>query len=244
MTTTVQITASEPDTLALELRDVSAGYGRTTVLRSVDLALRKGEVTALLGPNGAGKTTLIRTIAGELPPSAGTIHLGDREVSRRSPEKRVRAGLCTIPEGRGIFRSLTVRENLTLHNRRGSRAEGLDLALTAFPALRDRLGQRAGSMSGGQQQQLALARCFTTGPGVILLDEVSMGLSPLIIDELFEAIARLAETGVALLLVEQYVARALDLADRVVVLDRGRVSLSAPASEVDAEELTRSYLAR
>ena len=244
MTTTAQTTVSERGTLALELRDISVGYGRSTVLRAVDLALRKGEVTALLGPNGAGKTTLIRTIAGELSPSTGTVHLGDQDVTHHSPEKRVRAGLCTIPEGRGIFRSLTVRENLILHNGRGSRSERLDAALNAFPALRDRLGQRAGSMSGGQQQQLALARCFTTRPGVVLLDEVSMGLSPLIIDELFEAIARLAETGVALLLVEQYVARALDLADRIVVLDRGRVSFSAPASEVDADELTTSYLAR
>jgi branched-chain amino acid transport system ATP-binding protein len=237
-------TAADTATTALSVQQVTAGYGKTTVLRDIDLILQPGQVTALLGPNGAGKTTLIRTIAGELSPGKGTIRVGNADVTRQRPERRVRAGVCTIPEGRGIFRSLTVRENLVLHNVPGSREDAIETALTAFPALRERLKQRAGSMSGGQQQQLALARCVTTNPAVILLDEVSMGLSPRVVDDIFEAIGRLAQTGVALLLVEQYVARALEIADTVAVLDKGEISFNGAAADVDAEELTQRYLSR
>lgn len=229
---------------ALTVRAVTAGYGKTTVLRSINLTLRQGQVIALLGPNGAGKSTLIRTIAGELTPGTGSILLGDCDVTHRRIDERARDGLCTIPEGRGIFRSLTVRENLLLHNSVGSHQDAIDSALDAFPALRDRLNQRAGTMSGGQQQQLALARCFATKPAVVLLDEVSMGLSPRVVEDIFSAIARLARSGAALLLVEQYVARALDLADKVVVLDHGEISFQGPTSTVNADELTRRYLAR
>lgn len=228
---------------ALEVRNISAGYGGTTVLRDIDLVLHPGQVTSLLGRNGAGKTTLIRTIAGELHPSRGEVLLGGKPATRLRPEQRVRAGLCTIPEGRGVFGNLTVRENLSLHRSAQGRAAVLATATTAFPALADRLGQRAGTLSGGQQQQLALARCFTTGPSVVMLDEVSMGLAPIVIDEIFAAVGRLAASGVALLLVEQYVARALGLADRVVVLDRGTVSFQGAADEISADELSRRYLA-
>lgn len=239
MSTIAQVAAA-----ALTVRGVTAGYGKTTVLRSIDLALRPGQVTALLGPNGAGKTTLIRTIAGELPLSAGSVLIGDADVTRLSPERRVRLGACTIPEGHGIFRSLSVRQNLVLHTVSASRADAIEMALTAFPALRDRLTQRAGTMSGGQQKQLALARCVTSNPAVILLDEVSMGLSPRVLDDIYAAISRLAETGVALLLVEQYVARALAMADSVAVLDRGEISFNGSTADIDADELSRRYLSR
>lgn len=154
----------------------------------------------------------------------------------------MRVGLCTIPEGRGVFPALTVRENLALHAVPGVRSEALDAALIAFPDLSRRLGQTAGSMSGGQQQMLALARCFTTRPTVVLLDEVSMGLAPRIIEDIFASIGQLAATGVCLLVVEQYVSRALAMADRVAVLDRGRISFSGAASEISADELTERYL--
>lgn len=231
---------SEP---TLVIQGMSSGYGQAIVLRGIDLVLRAGEVTALLGPNGAGKTTLIKTVAGELRPQSGTMELAGRRVTAHRPERRVRAGLCTIPEGRGVFPSLTVRDNLRLHQVAGSRRASIDAALEVFPALKDRLSQLAGSMSGGQQQQLALARCFTTRPSVVLLDEVSMGLSPIVIDEIFAAIERLAAAGVALLLVEQYVTRALAMADQVVVLVKGEIAFAGPAASVDADELTQRYLA-
>jgi len=231
---------SEP---TLVIQGMSSGYDQATVLREIDLVLRRGEVTALLGPNGAGKTTLIKTVAGELRPQSGTIELAGRHVTAHRPERRARAGLCTIPEGRGVFPSLTVRDNLRLHQVAGSRRASIDAALEVFPALKDRQSQLAGSMSGGQQQQLALARCFTTRPSVVLLDEVSMGLSPIVIDEIFAAIERLAAAGVALLLVEQYVTRALAMADQVVVLVKGELAFAGPAASVDADELTQRYLA-
>ncbi len=224
----------------LELRQVSARYGRAQVLRDVDLTVRRGETVALLGPNGAGKTTLLRSAAGLTTTSGGSVRLRATDVSRRRPHQRARAGLCLVPEGRGVFPSLTVAENLRLQRGRG---EALDLVYDAFPVLAERRDQRAGLMSGGQQQMLALARCFTAEPAVVLLDEVSMGLAPLIVDEIFAALKKLAASGVALLLVEQYVSKALEMADRVYVLDRGRVSWTGRPDETSEADLMRRYLA-
>jgi branched-chain amino acid transport system ATP-binding protein len=231
--------ATEP---VLELSGVSAGYGRTTVLRDVDLAVRPGSVVALLGPNGAGKTTLLRVAAGLLAPTAGRVMIGADEVTRRRPAQRARQGLCLIPEGRGIFPNLSVRENLALQLPAWKREESFEPALEAFPVLRERLGQTAGSLSGGQQQMLALSRCFLSDPKVVLLDEVSMGLAPRIIDEIFEALLELSRRGVALLLVEQYVSRALHVADHVYLLGRGCVTFSGAPAELDESELMRRYL--
>jgi len=226
----------------LELDGVSARYGSATVLRGVDLVVQPGQVVALLGPNGAGKTTLMRTVAGLVPASGGAVRLNGVDVTRRKTHLRARAGLCLIPEGRGIFPSLTVRENLRLQGRANERRETLDRIVEAFPALGGRLGAVAGRLSGGQQQMVALGRCLVTDPSVVLLDEVSMGLAPLVIDEIFEALEGLARTGVALLLVEQYVSRALAMADSVYVLTRGRVGWSGSPAQITAEEIMQRYL--
>ncbi|ABW12373.1 ABC transporter related [Parafrankia sp. EAN1pec] len=226
----------------LELDRVTVGYGRSTVLRDVTLTVPAGSVVALLGPNGAGKTTMLRTAAGQLYPSAGTVALEGTEVTHQSPHERARAGLCLIPEGRGVFPRLTVWDNLALQVPPWRRGEGIEPALDAFPALRARLKQTAGTMSGGQQQMLALARCYLAKPAVVLLDEVSMGLAPRIIDQIFDALHTLATQGVAMLLVEQYVSRALDLADQIYLLDRGTISFSGPPAELDQDSLLRGYL--
>lgn len=226
----------------LELSGITAGYGRTTVLRDVDLSVSRGSVVALLGPNGAGKTTLLRIAAGLLTPSSGRVLLGGQDTARRRPFQRVRNGLCLVPEGRGIFPNLTVRENLRLQVPPWKRRDGFTPALEAFPVLEERLGQTAGTMSGGQQQMLALSRCFLADPTVVLLDEVSMGLAPRVIDEIFAALVKLAQRGVSLLLVEQYVTRALHVADHVYLLGRGKITFSGAPSQLDEDALMHRYL--
>jgi ABC-type branched-subunit amino acid transport system ATPase component/branched-subunit amino acid ABC-type transport system permease component len=230
----------KPDALALH--GVDAGYGRSTVLRSIDLSVAAGAIVVLLGPNGAGRTTLLRTAAGLLSPTAGHIALNAQDVTSNTPLQRAREGLCLIPEGRGIFPNLSVKENLLLQIPPWQKERGIDSALAAFPILKERLTQRAGSMSGGQQRMLALSRCFLANPRLVLLDEVSMGLAPGIIDEIFTALLKLRDAGVALLLVEQYVGRALAVADYVYLLARGRVRFSGAPSELDEPELMRWYV--
>ncbi|MGD9796417.1 MAG: ABC transporter ATP-binding protein, partial [Acidimicrobiia bacterium] len=176
-------TAVQTD-LALELRGVSSGYGHTTILRNVDLQVPAGSVTALLGPNGAGKTTLLKTVSGLIKPSSGSVHLGGADVSSFAPNKRAGMGLCHIPEGRGIFRSLTVKENLQLQASPGDEEAAQERAIAAFPILGERLGQRAGTLSGGQQQMLAMARAYARDPKLILVDEASLGLAPLLVVEI------------------------------------------------------------
>jgi branched-chain amino acid transport system ATP-binding protein len=232
---------SQPTANALELQGVTAGYGRSTVLRDVNLDVPAGSIVALLGPNGAGKTTLLRVAAGLLRQTSGSVVVSGEAVTRRQPHERSRAGLCLIPEGRGVFPNLTVRENLLLQVPPWEKDRSVDRALDAFPILGERLGQLAGRMSGGQQQMLALSRCFLAKPTVVLLDEVSMGLAPRIIDQIFDALRRLAGNGVALLLVEQYVSRALAMADTVYLLGRGTVGFSGSPAGLDEDELMRRY---
>jgi branched-chain amino acid transport system ATP-binding protein len=227
----------------LETRALQAGYGDTTVLRDVSLSVPDGCVVGLLGANGAGKTTLLRSLSGLLSPSGGQVFFDDADVTGWSPYRLVEHGLCHIPEGRGVFPQLSVRENLVLQARQGREAEAIDLASEAFPALSGRLGQRAGSLSGGEQQMLALARAYVTEPRLILLDEVSMGLAPRIVDEIFEFLARLADGGAALVLVEQYVSRALAVADYVYLMNRGRVVFAGEPSELKDESVFRHYVA-
>jgi branched-chain amino acid transport system ATP-binding protein len=234
--------ASPPASPALCLTGVEAGYGGTVVLRDVDLTVPRGQIVALLGPNGAGKTTLLRTASGLLKPSRGTVRIAGNDVTGAAPYRRARAGLCLIPEGRGIWRNLTVRENLRLQAPPGSGDGSFDAAIDMFPILGQRLRQKAGTLSGGQQQMLALARAYLSGPSVVLLDEVSMGLAPKIVDEIFQALGRLSDAGVALLLVEQYVNRALEMADQVVLLDRGSVTFAGPPSALDENAVLRGYL--
>lgn len=227
--------------MSLELRGVHAGYGGTEVLHGVDLTVPAGAVVALLGANGAGKTTLLRTAAGLLRPERGEILLDEADVSDASPSRRAKQGVCLVPEGRAIFPSLTVTENLRLMSTRKQR-DAVELAVEAFPPLRAKLTQVAGTMSGGEQQMLALTRAYLTEPRFVLLDEVSMGLAPLITDAIFEFLRALAVRGTALLIVEQYVARALDLADVAYILHKGAVVFSGTPAELDTDSLANSYL--
>ena len=242
----------------LELRGITAGYGSHTVLRDVNLVVPDNAVVALLGPNGAGKTTLLRVASGLLRPSAGRILIDGVVASGWPPHRLSQAGVCHIPEGRGIFRALSVKDNIRLFERLSPPLSGghppspgqasdtvdepIPAVTQAFPRLGERLTQRAGTMSGGEQQMLALARAYVAGAKTVLLDEVSMGLAPKIIDEIFEYLHQLASQGAALLLVEQYVARALELADFVYILNKGRVQFVGESDELGEEQILASYL--
>ena len=225
----------------LELRGISAGYGNHAVLRDVDLVVPDNAVVALLGPNGAGKTTLLRVASGLLAPSAGTMFLDDEDVTGWPSDRLARAGVCHVPEGRGVFPALTVRDNLRLQAAADA-GESIERATSAFPKLGQRLAQVAGTMSGGEQQMLALAHAYVAEPTVVLLDEVSMGLAPKIVDEIFEHLHHLASAGTSLLLVEQYVARALELADYVYVLRKGRIDFAGEPGELGEDAILASYL--
>src|SRR5688572_3046144 len=225
----------------LELRDVWAGYGETMVLRGVDITVPRSSVVAVLGPNGAGKSTLLRAASGLIRIRRGELLVDGAEVTNASPSTLVKRGLCHIPDPRGIFKSLTVEENLTLQAPRGTAKESIDKAVEVFPRLGERLSQRAGTLSGGEQQMLAVARAYVQNPTVVLLDEVSTGLAPVIVDEIFVFLEKIAATGTALLLVEQFVHRALALAQQVYVLDRGAIRLSGRASELTEEQIFHSY---
>jgi len=225
----------------LELRDVWAGYGETTVLRGVDITVPRSSVVAVLGPNGAGKSTLLRAASGLIKIRKGELRVDGDDLTGGSPSELVKRGLCHIPDPRGIFKSLTVEENLTLQAPRGRAKESIAKAVDVFPRLGERLSQRAGTMSGGEQQMLAVARAYVQDPTVVLLDEVSTGLAPVVVDEIFVFLERIAAAGTALLLVEQFVHRALALAQQVYVLDRGVIRLSGRADELTEEQIFQSY---
>jgi branched-chain amino acid transport system ATP-binding protein len=229
-----------PDALVLE--GVTAGYGSTTVLRDVSLRVPAGEVTALLGPNGAGKTTLLRTISGFVPTTGGRIRMYGQEVGRMRPDRRAGLGLCHVPEGRGIFRGLTVRENLLMQAGRGTEADSIERAVSAFAILGDRLAQRAGTLSGGQQQMLAMAAAYVRDPSLVIVDEASLGLAPIVVDEIFTFLADRASGGAALLIVDQFVARALAMATSAYVLQRGTVVYSGSAADLLDGDLFERYL--
>ncbi len=225
----------------LELRGIEAGYGEHIVLRNVSLTVQPGAVVAVLGPNGAGKTTLLRVASGLLKPAAGTVLLGGEDVTRTRPCARARRGLCHIPEGRGIYPTLTVRENLMLHSRKGEEDAALDRATSAFPVLGTKLRQPAGQLSGGQQQMLSLVRAWITSPKLVLVDEASMGLAPVVVDKIFEFLGQISESGTALLIVEQYVKRALSLAHAVYVMNKGGVVFSGKPAQI-TDDLFAHYL--
>jgi branched-chain amino acid transport system ATP-binding protein len=227
---------------ALELRHVEAGYGTTTVLRDVSMSVPASSVVALLGANGAGKTTLLKTASGLLKPSKGHLLVDGEEVTGSRPHQLVDKGLCHIPEGHGIFPSLSVKENLVLHSVKGGEADSLERAVAAFPILGQRLRLAAGSLSGGQQQMLALARAYIRDPRVILVDEASIGLSPKLVDEIFESLGRLGRQGSALLLVDQYVTRALALAETAYVLSRGQITFAGKSAELFNEDIFQKYI--
>ena len=226
---------------ALVVSGVEAGYGTTQVLRDVSLRVATGEVTALVGPNGAGKSTLLRTIAGLLPATKGSVQLLGADVTKRAAHRRFAAGLCLVPEGRGIFRSLTVRENLILQSRKGEEQVAIEQAAEAFPFLRERLGQISGTLSGGQQQMLAMAAAYVRNPKLVLVDEASLGLAPLVVDEIFEFLGQLPARGTSLLVVDQFVTRALQLATTAYVLRQGEVVYSGSARELLDGDLFSHY---
>jgi branched-chain amino acid transport system ATP-binding protein len=220
---------------ALELRGVSAGYGRTTVLRNVSLTVPAGRTVALLGANGAGKTTLLRTAAGLNRATTGEIRLAGEKIDHLADHARTRLGLCLVPEGHAIFRSLSVRENLAMYAGGRNVDEAIERAAAAFPLIADRLGQTAGTLSGGQQQMLALSRAIITDARVILADELSMGLAPVVVDEIFRVVEQLRSEGRSLLIVEQFVARALAIADYVYILHKGSVAFVGEPEQCRAE---------
>ncbi|WP_426573976.1 ABC transporter ATP-binding protein [Aquihabitans sp. McL0605] len=226
----------------LQLRDIHAAYDEIEVLHGIDLTIAPGEVVAALGPNGAGKTTLMRVISGELEPTRGDLLVGGRRMNGAAASDLARAGLCTIPEGRGVFPNLTVRENLWMMTHRGmSRSAIEEAAYSYFPRLEDRRTQTAGTMSGGEQQMLAVARAVSTRPSLLLLDELSMGLAPLVVNELLTAVGKLADTGVAILIVEQFAEAVLKFADHAVIISHGRVTASGTSALI-REELRNAYL--
>lgn len=232
-----------PATGGLALRQITGGYDTGNVVWGVDIDIAPGQIAALIGANGAGKTTLLRIASGLLRQRQGCVILGGQDVSEVPAHTRAAAGLCLIPEGRGIFPSLTVRENLQLQSAYGRGKRPIQDALEAFPALSGRLSQRAGTLSGGEQQMVALSRCYLAEPTVVLLDEVSMGLAPLVVEEIFESLRVIARRGVAMVLVEQYVGLALELADQVYVLKQGRIMFTGDAASASEEMLVANYLA-
>lgn len=242
MTVTDQVPQSgqgEPPlipTPALRLDTIHAAYDRVDVLRGVDLSIAQGAVFALLGPNGAGKSTTLRVISGRLKPTAGKVLVDGEDVTGRAPEKLARQGICSVPEGRGVFPNLTVAENVRMWTFRGGlkRSEVEEAAYSRFPRLAERRRQLAGTLSGGEQQMLAMSRALSTKPKLLLLDEISMGLAPLIVAELYEIVAQIAKEGFAILLVEQFAATALAVAERAAVMVQGRIQIEGTPAEVGA----------
>ncbi|MFZ2178913.1 MAG: ABC transporter ATP-binding protein [Rhodococcus sp. (in: high G+C Gram-positive bacteria)] len=231
-----------PEPPLLELAGVRAGYGPIEVLHGVDLVLQAGTVVALLGPNGGGKTTTLKVCAGILPPAHGEVRFGGRVVNGVDASELARIGVCSIPEGRGIFPNLTVRENLWVATGTGvDLAELEDVAYTRFPVLGERRGQLAGSMSGGEQQMLALSRALGTGPSILLLDELSMGLAPRIVAQMYEVVGQLAAEGLSIVVAEQFARAVLPIADTAALILQGRVVRIGDPHEID-RELSTSYL--
>jgi branched-chain amino acid transport system ATP-binding protein len=228
---------------ALELRDVTAGYGRIEVLHGVSLAVPAGSVYALLGPNGAGKSTTLQVCSGKIRPASGCVHVAGTHVNGAAPEALSRAGVCRIPEGRGVFPNLTVAENLRMFTYATNRSarEVQEIAYARFPRLGERRSQLAGTMSGGEQQMLAMSRALVADPGVLLLDEISMGLAPLIVAELYDVVRQIADEGISILLVEQFARTALAVADYAAVMTQGRIAMVGQPADV-ADFVSEAYL--
>jgi len=230
----------------LQIDDLASGYGRTEVLRGVSLAVMPGEIVALLGSNGAGKSTLNNTVSGLVKPWRGTVRFDGSDLTGAHPRAVVQAGLVQVPEGRRVFPNLTVLENLELGayaRARDRRAVNLDRVFTTFPRLAERRTQKAGTMSGGEQQMLAIGRGLMAEPRLLILDEPSLGLSPMLVEEMFTLIGRLHADGLAVLLVEQNVGQSLEIAQRAYVLENGLVRFAGtPASLLASDELKRAYL--
>jgi branched-chain amino acid transport system ATP-binding protein len=226
----------------LELRGVRAAYGTIEVLHGIDLAVPPGCVVALLGPNGAGKTTTLSVACGLMAPTAGSVLVAGRDVTGVSPEDLAQRGLTTIPEGKGIFPNLTVRENLVMATYAGVNLAHVEsVAYERFPRLKERRGQVAGTLSGGEQQMLAMARGLAVDPAVLLLDELSMGLAPLVVEELYGIVSQIARSGTSILVVEQFARTVLGVADVAAIMVNGQIRRVGHPDEVE-QELSAAYL--
>jgi len=232
--------------VVLEVTGLCAGYGDTEILHGIDIAAEDGEIVAVLGPNGAGKSTLNNVLSGILAPASGDIRFDGKNVTGLSAPDLVASGLIHVPEGRRVFPNLTVLENLELGSyRRGrdNRIQKLQHITEIFPRLQERLSQNAGTLSGGEQQMLAIGRGLMAEPKLLILDEPSLGLAPVLVDELFSLIQTINKEGLTILLVEQNVARSLELASRAYVIEQGYIALSGTAAELAMnEDVRRSYL--
>ena len=231
----------------LKLREICAGYGKSEVLRGVSLDVKKGEVVTLVGANGAGKTTTLKALCGLIPVTGGTIEFEGAKLSGRAPHEIVELGVTMVPEGRQLFPFLTVRENLLMgaykHTARQGREQRLDEVLKIFPRVKERLHQLAGSLSGGEQQMVAIARGMMAGPKLLIMDEPSLGLSPLLVEQMFDVVRLVASRGTTVLLVEQNVFHTLKLADRGYVLENGTITLTGTGAELLANpHVRRAYL--
>jgi branched-chain amino acid transport system ATP-binding protein len=231
----------------LEISGLCAGYGEVPVLRGIDLAVPAGSITALIGPNGAGKTTLLRTISGIIRATAGVVRYDGRDILTLPAHEIVEAGLAHVPEGRRLFPAMTVYENLLVGSScsgaRPMREKNLDLVFGLFPKVKARAAQLAGTLSGGEQQMVAIGRALMTAPRLLLIDEASLGLAPIVVDEIFDAVQRLARNGMTILVVEQNTALALDVAQWGYILENGRLTIDGPAPSLTADpRVKQAYL--
>jgi branched-chain amino acid transport system ATP-binding protein len=229
----------------LELSEVRVAYGDIEVVHGVDFSVGAGEAVGMIGPNGAGKSSILRAICGLVRPASGEVRFEDRALTGMAPERIARLGVALVPEGRHIFKTLTVAENLRLGARGADGGEAWEQTLDRFPILRDRAGQRADRLSGGEQQQLAIARALLGRPKLLILDEPSLGLAPKMIDVIYELLGGLREEGVTMLLVEQNAARTIDFCDRCLVLSTGKVRAQGSRGELQrSPDLLSAYLGK
>lgn len=231
----------------LELRDLSSGYGELQIVWNANLAVEQGQLTALVGSNGAGKTTLLRTVVGQIKPRQGQVLFNGQDVSRLPSYQKAEMGLIMVPEGRQLFTEMSVRENMemgaTPRRGRGKMNANLERCFALFPRLKERATQKAGTLSGGEQQMLAVARGIMSDPQVLMIDELSLGLAPVLTLDLFQSLRKLRAEGITILLVEQNVRMALKVSDYTYVLSEGKVEMHGPSAVIEQDEAVRaSYL--